>query len=163
MDVRGQSNILLVGLFLAFTALSSEKVVCSAADQGAKDAEALTTMELKLGNGTVRAVVADTPSSRTRGLLGWQSIDDNTGMLLDFVFDDIYAIHMQGMKFPIDAVWMDSAGRVLLIYENIQPDSGLTYPSLVRSRYCLELKAGSVKRLGISMGQKVEFGRRLTK
>jgi uncharacterized membrane protein (UPF0127 family) len=149
-----------MALLLAFMSLASGKAVCLAEDQGPNKTEAITTMQVKLGNGTVRAVVADTPSSRTRGLLGWETIDDNTGMLLDFVFDGIYAIHMQGMKFPIDAVWIDSASRILLIYENIQPNSGLTYPSLVRSRYCLELKAGSCKRLGVSMGQKVEFGRR---
>ncbi|MEW6110787.1 MAG: DUF192 domain-containing protein [Thermodesulfobacteriota bacterium] len=159
-DARSQSSAILVAFFLAFMSLTSGKAICLAADQAVKEAEAITTMELKLGNGTIKAVVADTPSSRERGLLGWQTIDDNTGMLLDFVFEGIYAIHMQGMKFPIDAVWIDSTGRVLLIYENIQPNSGLTYPSLVRSRYCLELKAGSCKRLGVSMGEKVEFGRR---
>ncbi|MEW6532003.1 MAG: DUF192 domain-containing protein [Thermodesulfobacteriota bacterium] len=161
--VRRQSSVILMAFLLAFMSLTSGKPICLAADQGAREAEAITTMELKLGNGTIKAVVADTPSSRTRGLLGWQSIDDNTGMLLDFVFEGIYAIHMQGMKFPIDAVWIDSTGRVLLVYENIQPNSGLTYPSLVRSRYCLELKAGSVKRLGLSMGNKVQFGARLRK
>jgi len=154
---------LLASIFVVFVTLSSGKALCFAADPGANESEGVTTMELKLGNGSIKAVVADTPSSRTRGLLGWQSIDDDTGMLLDFVFDDIYAIHMQGMKFPIDAVWIDSSGRVLLVYENIQPDSGLTYPSLIRSRYCLELKAGSVKRLGVSMGDKVQFGARLRK
>ena len=160
-DVCRQSSAILVAFFLAFMSLANGKAICFAADQGTKETEAVTTMELKLGNGSIKAVVADTPSSRERGLLGWQTIDDHTGMLLDFVFEGIYAIHMQGMKFPIDAVWIDSTGRVLLLYENIQPDSGLTYPSLVRSRYCLELKAGSCKRLGVSMGETIQFGARL--
>ena len=69
-----------------------------------------------------------------------------------------YAIHMQGMKFPIEAVWIDGTKTIRLIYQNIQPNSGVTYPSLFRRMYCLELKAGFCKKYNVKIGSKVVFG-----
>ena len=50
---------------------------------------------ITLGKKTIRAVVANTEPLRIRGLLGWERIDDTTGMLLDFEKEGQYAIHMQ--------------------------------------------------------------------
>jgi len=111
-----------------------------------------------LGERTILADVANTDLSRTEGLLGWESITEDRGMLLDFGVEREYAIHMQGMKFPIDALWLDSAGEIKLIYQDIRPDSGLIYPSMFPCAYCLEIKAGFCKKYGIKIGQKIRFG-----
>jgi uncharacterized membrane protein (UPF0127 family) len=113
---------------------------------------------ITLGGRTIQAVVAGTDEARRQGLLGWDSIGDDTGMLLDFGTDGKYAIHMEGMKFPIDTLWIDSSGEIKLIYEEIRPNSGLTYPSMFPCAYCLEVKAGFCKRYGVRMGQRVAFG-----
>lgn len=105
----------------------------------------------------IRVALANTPESRIQGLLGWNSIDEEQGMLLDFLLDTTSAIHMQGMKFPIDAIWVDSKGEIKLIYEEIQPNSGLVYPSMVPCRYCLEVKAGFCRKFGVNTGQKIRF------
>jgi len=118
----------------------------------------LRSVSVTLGSKTISAKVADNDSSRTQGLLGWTTINEETGMLLDFPFESNYAIHMQGMKFPIDAIWIDSKGVIRLIYEDIQPNSGLTYPSMLPCRYCLEVKAGFCKKFGVKIGQNVSFG-----
>jgi uncharacterized membrane protein (UPF0127 family) len=116
------------------------------------------TISITLGNQTIRAVVADTDASRREGLLGWSQITEERGMLLDFAMEQQYAIHMQGMKFPIDAVWIDANGLIKLIYEDIAPNSGLIYPSMFPCRYCLEIKSGFCKKYGIKIGQTVQFG-----
>jgi uncharacterized protein len=118
----------------------------------------LSTMPVTLGSKTVTASVANEDWSRIEGLLNWDTITDGQGMLLDFVIPSRYAIHMQGMKFPIDAAWIDENGAIKLIYENIQPNSGRIYPSLFPCRYCLELKAGFCKKYGVAIGQTVVFG-----
>ena len=79
-------------------------------------------------------------------------------MLLDFIRPGLFAIHMQGMKFPIDALWIDSNGVIKLIYADIQPDSGSRYPSMLPVRYCLEVHVGFCKKHGIKEGQKVVLG-----
>jgi len=116
------------------------------------------TISVTLGNQTIRAVVAETDASRTEGLLRWNQITEDTGMLLDFAMEGKYAIHMQGMKFPIDAVWIDAKGVIKLIYDDIHPNSGQIYPSMFPCRYCLEIKSGFCKKYGIKIGQIVQFG-----
>ncbi len=118
----------------------------------------LRSMTITLGDKTILAKVADNDPSRIQGLLGWTNINDETGMLLDFISEGNYAIHMQGMKFPIDAIWIDSKGAILLIYDDIQPNSGQVYPSMFPCRYCLEVKAGFCKKFGVKIGQNVRFG-----
>ena len=119
--------------------------------------EKMQKVPVIVGGKTIRAVLANTTQSRIQGLLGWNSIDEETGMLLDFIVDVDSAIHMQGMKFPIDAIWVDSKDEIKLIYQEIQPDKGLAYPSMVPCRYCLEVKAGFCKKYGVQIGQKIRF------
>ena len=127
-------------------------------DNSPQKGKGLPTIKLTLGTATIEAVVANTDESKISGLLGWSTISDQEGMLLDFGADGTHAIHMQGMKFPIDAVWINSAEEITLIYESIQPNSGLVYPSMVPAAFCLELRAGFCKKFGVRVGQKVLFG-----
>jgi len=120
--------------------------------------EKLRTVPITVGKQIIQASIADTDESKTRGLLGWDRITEEQGMLLDFVIAGQYAIHMQGMKFPIDALWIDENGAIVLIYDSIQPNSGRVYRSMFPSRYCLELKAGFCKKYDVRMGGKVTFG-----
>jgi len=115
---------------------------------------------ITLGKKKIRAVVANTKPLRIKGLLGWERIDDTTGMLLDFEKEGQYAIHMQGMKFPIDAVWIDRNGVIRMIYTKIEPNSGKVYPSVFPAWYCLELNAGFCGRYEVKTGQRVLFGAR---
>ncbi len=118
----------------------------------------LPQVTVTLGARTIVADLANTDRSRTEGLLGWTSITEDRGMLLDFGVEREYAIHMQGMKFPIDALWIDSTGEIKLIYHDIKPNSGLVYPSMFPCTYCLEIKAGFCKKYGIDTGQRIRFG-----
>ncbi len=118
----------------------------------------VTILPITFGEKTIQAVVADTDKSRGRGLLGWDTISEEQGMLLDFLREVHYAIHMETMNFPIDALWIDTNGSIRVIYEEIVPNSGLSYPSLFPCRYCLEVKAGFCKKYGVKMGQQVQFG-----
>jgi uncharacterized protein len=124
----------------------------------AQDAQGNSKMvSITVGTTTIRAVVADTDATRIRGLLGWNSITEDTGMLLDFMLEGTYAIHMQGMKFPIDAIWIDSKGVIQWRYEEIKPNAGQIFPSMFPSRYCLEVAAGFCKKFGVKAGDKVIF------
>lgn len=117
----------------------------------------LKSITMQVGGLDIKAFVADTDASRIEGLLGWTSINDDQGLLLDFMIPGDYAIHMQGMKFPIDAVWIDAKGKITVIYQEIMPNSGIIYPSMFPARYCLELNAGYCKRHEVRIGQDVIF------
>ncbi len=149
---------LIVGFILA-------GLLCMAQSKGAEQSVGRADQNrwmapITLGKKTIRAVVANTDPLRIKGLLGWERIDDTTGMLLDFEKEGQYAIHMQGMKFPIDAVWIDRNSVIRMIYAKIKPNSGRVYPSVFPARYCLELNAGFCGRYEVKTGQRVLFGAR---
>lgn len=133
-------------------------VAMPAPGQSGGNPPARDTVAITIGTRTIRSVLANTDASRTQGLLGWETISDDTGMLLDFIEEMEAAIHMNGMKFAIDAVWIDRNGVIKLIYEDIPPNPVHVYPSMFKCRYCLELKAGFCKRYGVKIGQDVQFG-----
>ncbi len=119
----------------------------------------LRKVPTQIGDTSIQSYVADSDRTRIDGLLVWNTIGENQGLLLDFVRPGEYAIHMQGMKFPIDAVWIDEKDVITLVYKNIQPNSNMTYPAMFPVRYCLELKAGFCKRHNVRIGQKVTFSK----
>jgi uncharacterized protein len=155
--LRARVTVPVIIAFATLAAFFGLSQVAQAEDQMSSNPEP-RTISVTLGNQTILAVVAETDASRTKGLLGWSQITEEKGMLLDFAMEGQYAIHMQGMNFPIDAVWIDAKGLIKLIYDNIAPNSGLIYPSMFPCRYCLEIKSGFCKKYGIKIGQTVQFG-----
>ncbi len=65
---------------------------------------------------------------------------------------------MQGMKFPIDAIWIDSKGSDPMEISRYTAERGQVYPSMFPSRYCLEVAAGFCRKFGVKVGDKVIFG-----
>ena len=157
-----RSDAVRCWLFVILLLLSGT-CVCAGAFRPAQAAGAPNPLgesniiSITVGNKTFRAVVADTEPARIRGLLGWDRISEETGMLLDFIVEGAYAIHMQGMKFPIDAIWIDSKGVIQWRYEDIQPNTGQVFPSMFPSRYCLEVAAGFCRKFEVKVGDKVIF------
>lgn len=125
---------------------------------GQASAQVPGKIPVSVGEKTVQAVLANTDASRVQGLLGWDRITDEEGMLLDFVTTGRYAIHMRGMKFPIDAIWIDDAGIVKLTYEDLQPNTEQIYFSIFPCRYCLEVKAGFCRKFNVKAGQQLRLG-----
>ena len=64
-----------------------------------------------------RCVVADSAWTRTKGLLGRASLDEDEGILLR----PGGSIHMFFMRFPIDAVFLDREQRVLRVAADLKP------------------------------------------
>jgi uncharacterized protein len=153
------SVLILISLaaFVGYQPVSFAEQKAPAAEQ-MPGTTRMATVPITLGGKTIRANVADTDFLLRTGLLEHKTISDDEGMLLFFQLPGEYAIHMEGMKFPIDAIWIDDKDEIKLVYESIPPNSGVTYPSLFRCKYCLEVKAGFCKRFGIKAGQTVKFG-----
>ena len=87
--------------------------------------------------------------ARLRGLLG-RTIPEGGGMLLT----PCNAIHMIGMRYAIDAVYLDKEGRVLRADEAVQP--GRICPMQRGARHVLELPEGGAKQRHISAGDTLE-------
>jgi uncharacterized membrane protein (UPF0127 family) len=120
---------------------------------------------LEIDGATIKVELADTPSKRSRGLGGRQSLGENEGMLFIFEKQDKHPFRMKGLSFPLDFVWFRD-DQVLDILENIappasgQPDSSLPiYSSKEPVNKVLELNAGGIKRLNIKVGGTIKLTR----
>jgi uncharacterized membrane protein (UPF0127 family) len=110
-------------------------------------------VNLTRGTALCEGVLADRPLSRMRGLLGRDSLPAGEGMLLR----PAPSIHTAFMRFPIDALFLDSNLTVLGIEAEMRP---WRVASRRRARAVLELAAGESGRLGVRIGDRLSVRER---
>ena len=99
---------------------------------------------------------ADADDTRRIGLMHRAEIAPDHGMLFDFKRDQMVAMWMRNTFIPLDMLFLSQSGEVVTIAENAVPHNEMTISSKVRVRAVLELKAGTVERLGIKPGDRVK-------
>lgn len=92
---------------------------------------------------------ADTFMSRFRGLMGRKFLEENRGLFLA----PCSSIHMCFMRFPIDAVYVDSDFKIMKVTENLRPWIGVS--ACIGAWGVMELAAGTAGRLGYEKGMKL--------
>jgi uncharacterized protein len=99
-----------------------------------------------------RIGVADTHWTRLRGMLGRPQPGPGEGMLIR----PCRAVHMYGMRFPLDVAFVAPDGRVVGTYEELAPSRR----SRVHrdSRFALELPAGTLAASGTRIGDEIRLG-----
>jgi len=117
----------------------------------------IETTSLTLGGVQVKVDIADTPEKQLQGLMGVEFLEEQHGKLFVFEHEDVATIHMQGMKIPIDTIWIDSCGMVRKVDRDLVPDSGKVISSLYPVKFILEIGAGFSDKFDIRPGDSVIF------
>lgn len=94
--------------------------------------------------------LADNILSRARGLLGRPMLQESQGLLIQ----PCNSIHTFGMRYSLDVVFMDSEGKVLKFYQSL-PSFRLA--ATFGASAVLELAPGEVERIGLSVGDKLQW------
>ncbi len=114
------------------------------------------TPPTELTEGSMRFEIADTPQTQRKGLGGRTPIPDDYGMLFVFPEKGRYGIWMKDMVEPIDIIWLNDDGSIILINHSVSPS---TYPEIfyppVPVTYVLETRAGYALDHGWEVGTKV--------
>lgn len=99
--------------------------------------------------------IADTPRRREQGLMHRKSLPLNTGMV--FVFEEQFMQHMwmKNTYVALDMLFADDSGKIVSIARRTEPLSLKVISSRVPARYVLELRAGTVDRLNIIVGDRM--------
>ncbi|MGH3092717.1 MAG: DUF192 domain-containing protein [Gaiellaceae bacterium] len=92
-----------------------------------------------------RCLLAETPLTRLRGLLGRAGLERGEGILLR----PASSIHMWFMRFAIDAVFLDRDDRVLRIAADLRP---WRLAGCRGAKAVVELAAGECARVGLREG-----------
>jgi uncharacterized protein len=97
-----------------------------------------------------RLVLADTPQTREKGLLGRDALAPGEGLWIV----PCQAIHMFFMRFSIDLVYIDRRKRVRKVRSNVAP---WRISACLSAHSVLELPAGIVRHTGTQRGDLLEI------
>lgn len=97
------------------------------------------------------ARIAKSFFARARGLLGTADLPKGEGLLID----PCNSIHMFGMKYAIDAVFLDKQLKVVAVVDSIAP--GKVSKLYGTAHSCLELPAGTARETQTGIGDELEM------
>ena len=118
------------------------------------------TSKVKVHRAVFIVDVAITEAQKELGLGGRDGMAADHGMLFPYDHKEQYGYWMRGMKFPLDFIWIDGK-KVADVTPNVPQPTGDEKPVIVKPLTpvdkVLEVNAGTVARLGITVGDPVEF------
>ena len=108
---------------------------------------------------TLDIEIADTDSTRTRGMMQRESLPKDSGMLFIFEREEEQGFWMANTPLALDLIFVRADGRILSVAKYIQPMRTETVPSNGRAMYVLEVEAGYSDSIGIIEGDVMSFER----
>ena len=100
--------------------------------------------------------LALTKRQQGQGLMFRRSLPANAGMLFDYQIPTSITMWMKNTFIPLDMIFLGNDGRVTSISQRTIPHSEAVIASRGRARAVLEVNGGTVSRLGIMLGDRVE-------
>ncbi|MGI9013480.1 MAG: DUF192 domain-containing protein [Phycisphaerales bacterium] len=151
-------------------------IVVMAVMQNAGSGGSSETATVTIAGETFTLDIAADTESIARGLMGVTHIEPDGGMIFVFAQNRFPRFWMKNCLMDIDLLYLDSQTKVVgmhrmtkeppradneseAAYEERLP----RYESDVAVRFAIELRAGSLDRLGITIGDRVEFDHRRLK
>ena len=142
--------------------------------QDRPDPEGIAMVEI--AGETFTLDIAADRDSITQGLMGVEKIKEDGGMIFAFARPHMPGFWMKNCLTDIDLLYLDEMGKVVEMHEmKKEPPRAdnesledyenrlVRYRSDVPIRFAIELKPGSIRRLGITEGDLVEFDLRRLK
>jgi len=123
----------------------------------------LETRKVTLPNGQViRAEVEMDAMDMQKGMMFRDSLPRGRGMLFIHQKPGLYQYWMYQVRIPLDIIWMDSSHRIVEISPDTPPCKTkaslcANYGGQQTAQFVLELGGGEARRLGLSLGQTLEF------
>ncbi|WP_370584941.1 DUF192 domain-containing protein [Paracoccus sp. IB05] len=99
--------------------------------------------------------IADTAASRAQGLMYRESLAPDAGMLFIYETPRRAAFWMKNTLIPLDIIFADAQGRVMVVHENAVPGDETPIPGGDNVLYVLEINGGLAKKTGIVPGSEM--------
>ena len=114
------------------------------------------TVPIMVGTAMVQASVADTLSSRIKGLSCTPYLPDNVVKLFAFGVSGTHSIWMKDMLYSIDIIWAAQDGTIVHIEEAVSPDTFPTsFASPTPAWFVVEANEGFVAEQNIVVGDSI--------
>lgn len=152
----GFSSILIIAAVLVAAFGYRTASAQPAAEEAPRPAEII--IHTDTGDHVFTVEWALTPEQRQLGLMFRQTMADDAGMVFDFFVEQPVSFWMRNTLLPLDMIFIRADGTVRSIAANTTPLSLTGVPSGGPVRYVLEVNAGTVERLSIDLGDRVDLG-----
>jgi uncharacterized protein len=106
---------------------------------------------------TFKVEVADTPAKREMGLQYRRELADDRGMIFLFAGESPQTFWMKNTPIPLDMIFINRERKIVGIVANTVPFSLDPRSVDIPSQYVLEINGGLAKRVGIAVGNAVQF------
>ena len=110
--------------------------------------------QLGISGHTLRVEVAYTESTRSKGLMSRQSMDNNDGMLFIFPEAGRHSMWMMNTDIPLSVAFLDGKGVILNI-EDMTPRTATAHGSAGAAKYAIETNLGWFSTRNIKAGERV--------
>lgn len=137
---------------MALALLLSEQVV--AQDDAGPMAVETVVLETAQGGFMIAAEMATTPALRERGLMFRHRLPSDRGMLLVYESPQIISLWMKNTLISLDMIFLAADGRVVSVFTDAVPGSEEIVASGVPALAVLEVAAGTVSRIGLTVGDR---------
>lgn len=117
----------------------------------------LLEVETEQGRVPFRVEIPQTQEGFRRGLMFRKSLAADAGMLFLWRKDLVASMWMKNTYVPLDMLFIDSHGVVVMVEENTVPESLRSIVATQPVRAVLELNAGTARRFGIKPGSKIHY------
>ena len=111
---------------------------------------------MQIGGAEFRIEVARSEEEKARGLMHRRSLGERSGMIFVYEADERLSFWMKNTTLPLTLAFLSRDGEILQI-EELKPLSLKPVASTRAARYALELPAGSLQRLGVVPGDRVQL------
>jgi hypothetical protein len=115
----------------------------------------LPVTRMKIGSEEFNLEIAVSDHDQELGLMHRDGMDSDHGMIFPMARQEVQKFWNHDVRFPLDVIFLDSGGRVVSI-KRLEPFDERTVPSDVPAKYAIELNAGTVNRLHLSVGDRLE-------
>ena len=145
---------LLLPLLLTAAAAGAYLLYASDSEQAG---EAVQEIAIDGGGGVhrFRVELALTPERRRRGLMHRRELASDAGMLFVFDAPGVQAMWMRNTPLSLDLLFFGNDGALLGVARDAVPHSPRRILSPPDTRYVLELRAGTARRLGLRPGARL--------
>ena len=113
------------------------------------------TLTTSAGPKAISAEIALSGPEQEQGLMFRKQLGDDEGMLFVYQRPQDITMWMRNTYIPLDMVFISSDSRIAHIVEGAEPLSERIISSGGKAQSVLELKAGTVRRLGLATGDRV--------
>lgn len=95
-----------------------------------------------------RTRVAASFKDRFKGLIGKESIQSDEALF----FDKCSSVHMFGMRFSIDVIYLNRQSEIIKIVSKLSPWSFSLFP---KASSLIEVRAGQCQKMGLEIGDRL--------